>query len=250
MPKKDRFYFDHDYYSRNDDKILELRSDFGAEGYGVFWMIVEAMAESETGGLKGSLTGGLSHGFGVAKDRLQAILSFCVKIDLFYETEGYIYSKRVIAHKTYRNSLSKWGKEGAETKKKKATLKPPFNHEIKEDKISNSISNQEHDKIQHTSTATAAAIEVGSEKVGKAANEAWTDKFWVDNTCKAHVLTEENLKQWMYQYNASITNDPINGFNAARYKKMFGGWLQTQFNKGYKLSQKKLTGKEQLTTLK
>ena len=55
---KEAFYFNHDYTARNDDKILELRANFGAEGYGIFWMIVETMAENEHGGLNASLLGG------------------------------------------------------------------------------------------------------------------------------------------------------------------------------------------------
>ena len=62
---KDSFWFKHDYNARNDEKVLELRSVYGAEGYGVFWMLVESMAETEIGGLKASLIGGLSLGYGV-----------------------------------------------------------------------------------------------------------------------------------------------------------------------------------------
>ena len=42
---KDTFWFKHDYNARNDEKILELRSIHGAEAYGVYWMIVETMAD-------------------------------------------------------------------------------------------------------------------------------------------------------------------------------------------------------------
>ena len=70
---KDTYYFSHDYNARNDEKILELRSEFGAEGYGVFWMIVETMAENENGGIKASLIGGLSLAFGVTKETIKKI---------------------------------------------------------------------------------------------------------------------------------------------------------------------------------
>mgnify|MGYP001572489914 CR=1 FL=1 len=33
---KDTYYFSHDYNARNDEKILELRVKYGAEGYGLF----------------------------------------------------------------------------------------------------------------------------------------------------------------------------------------------------------------------
>ena len=114
MKQKDTFYFLHDYNARNDDKILELRSIYGVEGYGVFWMIVETMAENSNGGVKASLIGGLSLGYGVAKDRLLAIFKTCIEIGLFYEKEGNYFSKRMLTHKELRNKLSDAGKAGAE----------------------------------------------------------------------------------------------------------------------------------------
>lgn len=126
---KDTFYFSHDYNARNDEKILELRSAYGAEGYGIFWMVVEAMAEGSSGGLKASLAGGLALGFGIPKHRLLEIMSYCMEIGLFFEKDGSYYSQRLLSHKQFRNSLSKWGKKGAE--KKKAALSPPDINEIK-----------------------------------------------------------------------------------------------------------------------
>ena len=48
MPKtneKDAYFFSHDCYARNDPKILALRSVYGAEGYGVYFMLVEILRE-------------------------------------------------------------------------------------------------------------------------------------------------------------------------------------------------------------
>lgn len=48
MPKtneKDAYFFSHDYNARNDPKILALRSVYGAEGYGVYFMLVEILRE-------------------------------------------------------------------------------------------------------------------------------------------------------------------------------------------------------------
>lgn len=111
---KDTFYFSHDYNARNDEKILELRSVYGAEGYGIFWMIVETMAESENGGINSQLIGGLSHGYGVAKATLSRVIELCNKLGLFYEEDGYLFSKRLLSHKYIRKNLSEAGKNGAE----------------------------------------------------------------------------------------------------------------------------------------
>jgi hypothetical protein len=109
----DRYYFDHDYNARNDDKILEMRSVYKAEGYGIFWMLVETMIENDNGGINTGLIGGLSHGFGVAKDWLSEFIRYCISIDLFYENEGFVYSRRVQKHKEFRKSFSEFGAAGA-----------------------------------------------------------------------------------------------------------------------------------------
>ena len=41
MAKKD--YFSHDYHSR--DHLRDVRKDFGLEGYGLYWCIVEILHE-------------------------------------------------------------------------------------------------------------------------------------------------------------------------------------------------------------
>ena len=111
---KESYWFKHDHNARGDEKILELRSEFGAEGYGVFWMIVETMAENSNGGVKASLIGGLSLGYGVAKDRLQSIFDVCTRIGLFFEKEGYYFSNRVLEHKESMSNFAHFGKIGAE----------------------------------------------------------------------------------------------------------------------------------------
>src|ERR1700760_3208520 len=113
---KDSFWFKHDYNARNDERILELRSELGAEAYGIFWMVVETMAENENGGVKASLIGGLSHGFGVAKDKLIEVIKFCLNVGLFFENEGFYFSNRLLKHKKERQFFAEKGKEGAAKK--------------------------------------------------------------------------------------------------------------------------------------
>lgn len=110
---KDSYWFKHDNNARNDEKILELRANFGAEGYGVFWMIVETMAEDEGGIIQLKNMGGLSLGYGVAKGRLSEIINGAIELGLFLEKEGKIFSNRMLKHKETRKGLSDFGKDGA-----------------------------------------------------------------------------------------------------------------------------------------
>jgi len=107
-------WFKHDYSARNDEKILELRAEYGWEGYGIFFALVETMCETETGCIDTDRIGGLSVGFSLPKDKLLAFIEFCVNIELLYEDEdGLIRNDRVVAHLDHMNTLKEAGKKGA-----------------------------------------------------------------------------------------------------------------------------------------
>lgn len=46
MKGKEAYYFSHDSNARNDKKILDMLSVYGAKGYGWYWMIVEMMRDA------------------------------------------------------------------------------------------------------------------------------------------------------------------------------------------------------------
>lgn len=48
MAKKEKntFYFSHDCNARNDEKLIAVRMRHGAEGYGIYFMIIERLMES------------------------------------------------------------------------------------------------------------------------------------------------------------------------------------------------------------
>lgn len=107
-------WFKHDYSARNDEKILELRAEYGWHGYGLFFALVESMCETETGCIDIDRIGGLSVGYGLPKEELLTFINFCLDIDLFYEDEdGLIRNGRVIEHLELMDTLKEAGRKGA-----------------------------------------------------------------------------------------------------------------------------------------
>lgn len=137
---KESFYFPHYYGARNDDKILELRARFGAEWYGVFWMILETMAENSDGTINRGLIGGLSLGYNIPISQLKDILDFLVQIDLFVEEQGLIFSPKMNEHKEYKKSLQDAGKAGADKRWKNREANSPPNGKEKKRKEKKDIS--------------------------------------------------------------------------------------------------------------
>lgn len=117
---KNSYYFDHDYNARNDQKILELRAEFGWEGYGVYFALLESLCESN-GEVKRGALGGLSLGLNLAKPELIKMIEFMLSIGLLHEENGVIFSERIKKHLAFRAFLSASGKSGGRGNKK-----PPF----------------------------------------------------------------------------------------------------------------------------
>lgn len=44
--KKETYYFSHDYSARSDEKIKNLIYDFGFEGYGIYWALIEELYQN------------------------------------------------------------------------------------------------------------------------------------------------------------------------------------------------------------
>jgi hypothetical protein len=100
---------------------------------------------------------------------------------------------------------------------------------------SNNIRKQE-DK---NNTATGVVVEmqeIGISLVKKIANNVWSDKAWIETLCMANGLKMDGAKDWMSQFNLSISQDAIDGFDEKKYKKMFGGWLRMKLGGGQKIN--------------
>jgi hypothetical protein len=113
---KNNFYFQHDSNARNDEKILELRCEFGNEAYAIYFMLLESMSETSDGYLNREAIGGLSLGYNIAKDRLSAIIDKCIELNLFILEENLFTSKRMQEHLEFRQKLQNAGKKGAKAR--------------------------------------------------------------------------------------------------------------------------------------
>lgn len=124
MPKtneKDAYYFPHDCNARNDPKILALRSVFGAEGYGVYWMLIEILREQPDYKLQVTkyLYNTLAMQMQVQKERLEEIVEACctefVEGDcpLLVNDGQYIYSASLLRRMNKVDDIAKARSEAA-----------------------------------------------------------------------------------------------------------------------------------------
>lgn len=108
--KKDTFYFSHDYNAHNDVKILFLRQQLGMEGYGIYWFLIESLADSG-GILPLKIVPVLSMQMHTTEVKVEAVIK---QFDLFDIHEESFFSRRLLSHLNIRKNLSELGKKGAE----------------------------------------------------------------------------------------------------------------------------------------
>jgi hypothetical protein len=107
--KKETFYFSHDYNARNDTKILYMRQELGMEGYGIYWYLIEALADSG-GILPLKIVPVLAKQMDSTLIKVEGVI---MKYELFEVADNQFFSQRLIKHLELREALSEAGKIGA-----------------------------------------------------------------------------------------------------------------------------------------
>ncbi|MGV8136472.1 MAG: Lin1244/Lin1753 domain-containing protein [Mangrovibacterium sp.] len=126
---KESFYFPHDSNARNDDKLIAVRMKLGAEGYGIYFMILERLMEGTN--------------YMSVKD--YNIIAFDLRVDtfkvksviedfglfVFVEDDKYFYSesfnRRMIPLENIREQRRLAGKKSAEKRAKLAVVNDEVN---------------------------------------------------------------------------------------------------------------------------
>jgi len=106
------FWFEHDYSASNDAKILFLRQQLGMEGYGIYWFIVEQLAQAG-GKLPLKIVPVLAMQSQTQESKVSAVIN---GYGLFEISEDDFFSNRLNKHVETRKFYSETGKLGAEKK--------------------------------------------------------------------------------------------------------------------------------------
>lgn len=119
--KKNTFYFDHDYNAQNDPKIEKMICEKGNSAYGVFWRLIERLAQEPNHKLKTEYKI-LAYSFHENADFIKSVIE---DFDLFLIKNGFFSSQRLDFHFKNRNLQAERGRKGgikkAENKEKKAS---------------------------------------------------------------------------------------------------------------------------------
>jgi uncharacterized protein YdaU (DUF1376 family) len=129
--KKNTYYFSHDYNARNDTKVLFLRMQLGMEGYGIYWYLIESLAESG-GTLPLQLIPVLAMQMHTTEAKVNAVVN---AFSLFEITDDLFFSIRLNEHLEKVNqikiSASERGKLSA-NKRKSTKIQQAVEHAVEQ----------------------------------------------------------------------------------------------------------------------
>lgn len=106
------YYFSHDYNASDDVKILFLRQELGMEGVGIYWYIVEKLAQAG-GKLPLKIIPVLAMQMQTSDTKVTAVIQ---SFDLFEVAEQLFFSNRLVhfieEHMSKHLAQSNGGKKG------------------------------------------------------------------------------------------------------------------------------------------
>lgn len=202
-------YFPHDSNARNDAKILKVRMKYGAEGYGVYFMLLERLRDdSEYMSVKdyNMIAFDLRVDASLIKDIVEnfGLFAFADNGECFYSES---FNKRMLIKDEVSNKRAAAGKKGAakrwngkaiakpSSENSKAIAKPPEDDgnksKVKESKVNKT-------KRQQTTAPVKAAERPTEEPSSSSSSILDICNFWEGNGFgQLSPFTRESLVDWV-----------------------------------------------------
>lgn len=193
------YYFSHDENARNDPKILQMRSIYGWEGYGLYWAFVEKMRSQPDyripiGG-KYAIAG-YSQEFGVPIEKLSSYVNDCITgFNLFQSDGEYVWSNSLLRRmarveqvsESRRNAaMTRWKKMQEEENEEEPDTQPDEPEEKKKlyGQFNNvALTQQEHDKLAERFGEIGAIDRIDELSVALKSRRGYAQKY------KSHYAT-------------------------------------------------------------
>ncbi len=122
---KEAYFFSHDSNARNDIKVVKLRREYGMEGYGIYFALIEVLREQSDYKMDMESISVLAYDFKVEEEKVRAVIE---QFDLFEIVDNYFFSDRLLrsmeAYNELKNKRVQAGIKGAKAKLKQSLSKP------------------------------------------------------------------------------------------------------------------------------
>ena len=120
---KDAYYFSHDSNARHDPKIIAMRNQYGAKGYGWYWIIVEMLREQDDYKIeiKDYLWNALAMELQCEPNKAEDFVNDCIdKFELFNSDDDKFWSESLLRRMEIKDKKKKKkaeaGRKGAKAR--------------------------------------------------------------------------------------------------------------------------------------
>ena len=144
---KDAYYFSHDSNARNDQRLMKVRMKYGPEGYGIYFMIIEILRDTE------NYTLNINDIHSICFDtrtKNETVLDILKNYNLFVFEDDFFYSKslkrrmerldEIKQKRSYAGQMS--GKARQVINKQEADVEQVLNSKVKHSKEKDSKENK------------------------------------------------------------------------------------------------------------
>ncbi|MCP3026635.1 DnaD domain protein [Halobacillus sp. A5] len=209
---KNTYYFSHDGNARNDPKILSMRSVYGSEGYGWYWIIIEMLREQNDYKIKINkyTWNALAMQLQCNADAAHRFASDCINEFELLHTDGeYFWSESLLKRMEVKDTKSEKAKKAAQARwKKKARQDGDSSGKSSEDKKSNAKDMQPHsernadampnkEKKSKVNESKEKKSKEDEEKKKEPATSTDAIRFYQNNFGMLRPQTSEEIMAWI-----------------------------------------------------
>jgi hypothetical protein len=222
-------YYLHDSSSFNDEKITELYLEYGYEGLGLFYTILEKLAMQE----KPIKTKVLKHQLNVGK-KLDKVWQFIEQIDLISSNNGETFNKQLlnfsqkyqVSKEKNAKRISEWRENQALSENVTRTELVSNADKVKESKVNkvkeSKVNKVKESKVDFSEMLSPYTLELGNEydnffsywtEKNNKGRERWEMEKFFDISRRVRTWITNNSK---FKNNGATTIEPKLGTSAAR----------------------------------
>ncbi|MFC0271101.1 Lin1244/Lin1753 domain-containing protein [Metabacillus herbersteinensis] len=144
---KEAYYFSHDSNARHDPKILSMRSVYGSEGYGWYWIIIEMLREQENHKIEITkyVWNALAMQTQCNADAMQSYVEDCIKEFKLLNSDGeFFWSDSLNRRMELKSDKSEKARKAAEARWNKSNKDKGSTNDDAKTKPSNANAMQTH----------------------------------------------------------------------------------------------------------
>jgi hypothetical protein len=240
--KNNTFYFSHDFNAHNDVKILFLRQQLGMEGYGIYWYLIESLADA--GGLLPlKIIPVLSMQMHTNEVKVLAVIN---EFGLFSVVDDQFFSARLNEHLNKVNNIkqinSEKGKRSGEARRL-AAVEQRLNSESTADEQRKGKEIKEKESKEKENKIDITKSNLFKQPVVPSKDEVW--EFF-----KGASGTKEMAKSFYEKYESTgwmLNGSPVINFRALA-GRFIANWLKNDSKRNAPVQENKIQTLKKLPT--